>query len=814
MIHLAAPRHPHRFWRNRVVGETSWRYHGVSSIHLPSTGTSITRVEWSGEEQQGRHADARILRWPAVTTMTAAEDEGLVTRRVFPVVWLFAIGFVLLAGYYSLATPIFEAPDELWHYHVVSEMARGRFADPGGPAHQEATQPPLYYVLAAALDRLAPAPPVESAIQLNPYFNYRVSGTTNKNLIYHGDAFERFPYQGIARTVHLIRLASIALGTLTVVGVYRLASLVSPGRTRLAALATGFCVLNPEFAFLSGVLTNDAAIIATATWTLVFLGEWINQRRTSTLVSLSLVLGLALLSKATAFGLIPIVAFTLLQHRPSGLSLRSRLPAVAGVVGGALLIAGWWYVRLALLFHDPFGTSVRGSALGRTVPFSPGEAVGDLAELAVTSFARFGWTNVAPPTWIPLAYLAVAVIGLAVATRHPATWHEPVHRVQVLWISTILVLFYLWQIQIPGAQGRLIFPSLGSLALLWATGMERLLSRPRPPLGALAAIGLAGSAGAGALALPLVTIAPAYPPAAARLQATLPVEASPRDDRFDDAVSLVGFQLLQTDVQPGGSLGLQLFWQRGRHASADLSFAAHLLDQRGRQIAGSDRSLAPGLPADQWPEHWIVQTPVEIPVPAEAPVPQVARLEIIVYSVHQGVPQSLAVDNRSATAVSLAAIRLPPPSIPWSGAPVARYVGANGDSIDLLGWSINSADQAPGGTVRGRLLWRASTRPSLDYTIFVHLLSQGRLIAQYDAPPREGAYPTTAWQPGEVIPDSFSITLPENLAARQADLQLGLYDLQTLRRLQVSGGDALHLTTIGLGQWCRLGLSPLGSSSR
>ena len=63
----------------------------------------------------------------------------------------FAIGFI-----YDQSTPIFEASDEAWHYGFGSEIASGR----GLPIQrlgdlttyrQEGSQPPLYYVLAAAL---------------------------------------------------------------------------------------------------------------------------------------------------------------------------------------------------------------------------------------------------------------------------------------------------------------------------------------------------------------------------------------------------------------------------------------------------------------------------------------------------------------------------------------------------------------------------------------------------------------------------------------------------------------------------------------
>ena len=69
---------------------------------------------------------------------------------------LIAAAFVLLAVVYSLVTPIFEGPDEIWHYAFADHLANG-----GGLPVFDLTQPatwlrngahpPLYYWLVAAL---------------------------------------------------------------------------------------------------------------------------------------------------------------------------------------------------------------------------------------------------------------------------------------------------------------------------------------------------------------------------------------------------------------------------------------------------------------------------------------------------------------------------------------------------------------------------------------------------------------------------------------------------------------------------------------
>ena len=62
--------------------------------------------------------------------------------------------FTVLAGAYSIITPMFEAPDELHHYFYVKHLADGNTLPIQDPAveslwAQEGSQPPLYYALAA-----------------------------------------------------------------------------------------------------------------------------------------------------------------------------------------------------------------------------------------------------------------------------------------------------------------------------------------------------------------------------------------------------------------------------------------------------------------------------------------------------------------------------------------------------------------------------------------------------------------------------------------------------------------------------------------
>jgi len=88
------------------------------------------------------------------------------------------------------------------------------------------------------------------------------------------------------------------------------------------------------------------------------------------------------------------------------------------------------------------------------------------------------------------------------------------------------------------------------------------------------------------------------------------------------------------------------------------------------------------------------------------------------------------------------------------------------------------------------LTWSATQPIPGDYTIFVHLVdAQGALIAQGDAPPREGYWPTSHWQPDEAISSHHTLALPDDLPNGAYTLLVGMYDPASGARLVIRTAD-------------------------
>jgi hypothetical protein len=97
------------------------------------------------------------------------------------------------------------------------------------------------------------------------------------------------------------------------------------------------------------------------------------------------------------------------------------------------------------------------------------------------------------------------------------------------------------------------------------------------------------------------------------------------------------------------------------------------------------------------------------------------------------------------------------------------------------------ADQVvPGETLLLELHWRAAAPMRRRYTVFTHLIDDyGRVWAQMDSEPVGGTVPTTDWQPGVEIWDSYGLELPSDIPAGNYQVEVGMYYLPTLERLAV-----------------------------
>jgi hypothetical protein len=150
-----------------------------------------------------------------------------------------------------------------------------------------------------------------------------------------------------------------------------------------------------------------------------------------------------------------------------------------------------------------------------------------------------------------------------------------------------------------------------------------------------------------------------------------------------------------------------------------------------------------------------------------------------------------------SASLALAKVRL----IAEYAAPALTPSGALfGDSVRLLGYTL-PAQAKPGDNLRVHLVWEAAASSPEDFTIFLHLYDANNgLASQTDGGAVLSAYPTTRWQPGEVVAHNMLLSIPPDAKPGEYTVQVGLYRWPSLERLGVSETSQTKDATVILGK--------------
>ena len=163
-------------------------------------------------------------------------------------------------------------------------------------------------------------------------------------------------------TLLLGRLFAVGLFPVTLFLAYLTLRLLIPTRPvervwALAALAT-----LPQFMLVHSYLTNDTPTIAAASLAIYLtVRGWRNGYRRQDAILLGVALGLVGLHKANGLIVAPMAGALIVWR------LRHNLPEMLRTLGTvaipALAVAGWWYVRMLVIYGDPIGSGTTKAAI-------------------------------------------------------------------------------------------------------------------------------------------------------------------------------------------------------------------------------------------------------------------------------------------------------------------------------------------------------------------------------------------------------------------------------------------------------------------
>ena len=759
-------------------------------------------------------------------------------------------GFTILGLIYSVVVPIFEISDELWHYPMVEHLARTwalpvQPLEPGtssGPWRQEASQPPLYYAIAAALTAWIDTSDMDQVRHLNPHVaaGEVTPDRSNPNLVVHNPALERFPWRGTVLAVHIVRIFSVLLGTWAIYLTWALVRELYPSQPNVALIAAAIHAFTPMYLFISASVNNDNLVVPLCSLALLQMARLVKnaqnpEPKTRNHLALGVVLGLGLLTKASAIGLLPLAAATIawetwrkMKLRITNYELRitkafTRYSLFAiryslFVLLPALAISGWWFYRNFRLYGDWLGLNAFYAVLGIR------DVAADFAQLWAERFAfaagywgNFGGLNVPMPDFIYTILNAFAILAFVVlvaqflrwvtgyrlqvtgstegvaehrasSIQHPAskianlwpfTW-DPLTAARALawaWPAAVFVSWMRWATITWSSQGRLIFSAMPMWALALVLPISRKSKVQSQESGSekqnASILHLASCIFPAFLLILCLAALPAWI-VPAYLPPDDPVPAvisNPHVITFGDTLRLHGYAIKTDAVQPGDPVRLALYWEALAPTPTDHSIFVHVLGNGERIIAQRDAFPGRGLLSTTWLEPG--QTWTEHYAIA---VPALAyapdTLTFAIGMYETATGQRLQVFDAGGVVQGEIAFFGQAQLAPPTD-PVRLYFGKGVvlDSYDLTGTFAQTGEPF---TVTFH--WEAVAPIDADYTISVQLIdAQWHKAAQSDAWPLDGAAPTSSWQVGQRIDEPRTLTIAADAAPGVYDLQLTIY---------------------------------------
>ncbi|WP_420645506.1 glycosyltransferase family 39 protein [Candidatus Leptofilum sp.] len=718
--------------------------------------------------------------------------------------------YLLITVAYGVLNPLFEAPDEHWHFFTAVYIAENQTLPVVEEEYdtwlsQEAAQPPLYYILSAGLIAPLDTSTAREEVWLNPFGTQGIGNAAalvNKNQMVH-TAVEQWPWQEYVLAAHILRIFSTFLGLGTLLAINGCARLLWPQNDRLPLLAVAIVAFLPQFNFLHAAISNDTLVIflcSVALWQLLWL--WQHEPDTKRLLLLGITIGLAVLSKnAGVLLLIFAVGFLALNHLKEksadfadGRRLSFSTFATWGwqtavyIILPVLLIAGWLWWRNWQLYGDWTATNQFIRIAGGDRDFTLWQVLGESGGLWRSLFGVFGWFNLLAPTWAYMVWYILAGLGILGLFRIIGDWRletgdfsqSLISNLQSFgsaqdkslispplllfgWLLAVYAGLLLFMLQTPAAQGRLLFPAIVPLALGLAAGLHRWRW-------------FDWLAPAAALVTTIFclwgVIRPAYalPP----LVDSLPTTATPLNLRFDE-LTLLGIEIETETAVPNETITFTLYWQADAVPEIAPELVVDVLGRRLEPLANSHSYHGRGLyPATEWPTGAIVADQIEMRLTDEADPPVLAQLFV----------RLVDETSQEAPSVAVGEVVVLPTSWPE---PANEILAEIGGAVQVSGVTVSTRQTQPGETITVNVSWQIIASPQAEWTTLLHLAQPGEPpLATGDSPPLAGDYPTRVWVAGQRFSDAYQLMVPEGLANGRYPLWLGMYNSNTIERLPLT----------------------------
>lgn len=271
---------------------------------------------------------------------------------------------------------------------------------------------------------------------------------------------------------------------------------------------------------------------------------------------------------------------------------------------------------------------------------------------------------------------------------------------------------------------------------------------------------------------------------------------NPIQIRYADRMTLLGYTIVYTDGLRGGQkLQLAVEWRANQDLRERYVVQAYLIDEGGHLWARDEQEPDGGtFPTTRWIAGQLVGDQYTFALPSVMP-PGHYQITLGVYDPQKN--QNLNAVNGIGQPIgdepSIATVHVEKDksSITASQLRIEQPLFVDMHEMRFLGYVPPRSTISPGETIQIGLYWRAREKPRGDYVVAVQLRdAEGRVAFEQSTRPANGTYPTTLWDPGEVLLDWHDFTIPPEMAA-------GSYEIAILLR-DLSSGQSLGETPISL----------------
>lgn len=392
---------------------------------------------------------------------------------------LFSIltSFLILTSFYSLYTPALEGPDEEAHLEYSDMVAHG--GNNGYTIEQ-----PLYYMINGFFIQHIPH---QNIVELPMNGNFNFGGNGDPHRFVHGTE-EIFPFTGIAKIVHLLRIFSIGCGVVTLIFAYKTARLVFKENKWLPLFSTSFLMLIPKFVFINSVLNADVLVWSFSIISTYFLFRFVtNTNDSKSLILCGIFSGLASISKMNGIILLPVVFVTLTYLLFSKKVNRKEFTKKLTLYIFIFLISGGSYFFYQFT-HTPSA-------------FQPGSTLGGLSlnqswycitnfgnldfRMFTTVWGYLGWQVFAPSSWELIAahlMTTVAIVGLFLVFVKKMRLSDvsfmggyPVILFTSAFFAILSMLYFMYNICYGDA--RYTFTAISSMVILMTIGFYAMFDK-------------------------------------------------------------------------------------------------------------------------------------------------------------------------------------------------------------------------------------------------------------------------------------------------------------------------------------------------